>query len=456
MNEIEMAAIKDVEAEKTGFVQPSNVNDYGSTRDIDSLSGMSYSERMSRMCRGVSEVTAAVLPLGFIAFGGPQAHVALLHTSLVEKLEWVEDGTFVELLALGHALPGPTSSQMVVALAASKGGPLGALIAFVLWSLPAFVVLTIAGMGTSYVDISTVWYLKGLPPAAVALVFSAAYKIGNKTCKNSVTQCIALLSALAVVLCSAEDRIPIHFFDILYPALLVAGGITSACLLSNSEGLTQRGLDVGLSRWGGACLILIWAGIFVGLSMARFYFESTNILVLLAETFWRVGSVVFGGGQVVLPMMLTQIVGPGWLDSASFYSGMALTQASPGPFFNFAAFIGGAVDGIPGAVVSQLALFGPGVILILAVSPFWLKIRSHAKVQGALKGINAAAAGLIFAALIMLYQNTVTTGADAVVVMVTGCLGFGIPVKVEAPIAIGLGGIIGAVFAFYEVGSNSV
>ena len=277
----------------------------------------------------LKEVAVAFAPLGFVAFGGPQAHVGLLQKVFADEggREWLSPGTFTELLALGHALPGPTSSQMVVAIAASRAGLLGALVAFVLWSLPAFTVLYLASLGasTAETELSEIWWLKGLPPAAVALVFEAAYKIGNKTCDVGLTKGIALVVALAVLVTSASP-VPLHAFDVLYPALLALGGLTTYLLPLEPKEKRTQGLDVGLTTTTGGFIALIWAIVFACLSFIRFQLGTTNMYLLLAETFWRIGSVIFGGGQVVLPMLLTQVVNPGWLTEQQFYVGMALTQ----------------------------------------------------------------------------------------------------------------------------------
>ena len=294
------------------------------------------------------------------------------------------DETFMELQALGHSLPGPTSTQMVVAVAASRGGLLGALVAFCLWSLPAFIVLVSAAAGANVLkaEMSEIWWLQGLPPAAVALIFSAAYKMGNKSCNDNITRFLGLMSSCIIVLLSSSD-VPLHVFDFMYPGLLVAGGLTTLVWYTyfpkDAPAKKTSGLDVHLSAAFGGFLVLVWAGLFAFFSYSRFVLGSDDKFLTLTETFYRIGSVIFGGGQVVLPMLLTQVVGPGWVTEEQFYSGMALTQACPGPLFNFSAYLGAVRAGIPGALSACFGLFFPGCILILAVSPFWLKIRDQVK-----------------------------------------------------------------------------
>mmetsp|Transcript_67864 Transcript_67864/g.153581 ORF Transcript_67864/g.153581 Transcript_67864/m.153581 type:complete len:277 (+) Transcript_67864:1-831(+) len=227
---------------------------------------------------GVWEVLVSFAPLGFIAFGGPMAHVGLLQTVFVEKKRWMTDETFTELLALGHSLPGPTSTQMVVAVAASRGGLLGAMAAFVMWSLPAFFVLVGAAMGAvqlsggEYGDLKDIWWLKGLPPAAVALIFSAAYKMGVKSCSDTCTRALGLLSACVIVLASSSALEP-HVFDFLYPGLLIVGAAAALAVYSadggggaGAGGVKSGGLDVRISMTGGAILIAFWAATFGALS----------------------------------------------------------------------------------------------------------------------------------------------------------------------------------------------
>jgi len=405
----------------------------------------------------IAEVATSFAPLGFVAFGGPMAHIGLLQTVFVEEKKWMTDETFMELQALGHSLPGPTSTQMVVAVAASRGGLLGAFVAFCLWSLPAFIVLVSAAAGANVLkaEMSEIWWLQGLPPAAVALIFSAAYKMGNKSCNDNITRFLGLMSSCVIVTLSSSD-VPLHVFDFMYPGLLIAGGLTTLVWYSifpkeNAPKKTS-GLDVHLSAAFGGFLVLVWAGLFAFFSYSRFVLGNDDKFLTLTETFYRIGSVIFGGGQVVLPMLLTQVVGPGWVTEEQFYSGMALTQACPGPLFNFSAYLGAVRAGIPGALAACFGLFFPGCILILAVSPFWLKIRDQPFIKPTLAGINAAAVGFVFAAVVMLYGQTVHKGADAVVVIVVAATagGFGF----SAPAAIATGGAMGAVLALFEIGLN--
>mmetsp|Transcript_11483 Transcript_11483/g.35376 ORF Transcript_11483/g.35376 Transcript_11483/m.35376 type:complete len:432 (-) Transcript_11483:43-1338(-) len=401
----------------------------------------------------VKEIAYSFAPLGFIAFGGPQAHIALLHAQFVETHGWLGDDAFLELLALGHALPGPTSTQMVVAVAASRGGIVGALVGFIFWGLPAMTTLIVAGSFADKLGLadSPAW-AAGLAPSAVALIYAAALKIGTKTTKRAdgTTDplCVGVLgaSALVVVLASGDARVPPHAFDFIYPALLAAGGVATALRGAyDAPAPGARGLDVRVSLPVGGVLIALWAVVLVGGAWLRSAGMLVSMPAKLFETFYRVGSTIFGGGQVVLPMLLTHVVEPGWVSEEAFYAGLALTQSLPGPLFNFSAYLGTVAAGVAGGLASVAGLFGPGCVLILATSPFWLAIRERPSVQAAKLGVNAAAAGLVTAACAMLTFSAVKNAASAAVVLLVAGLtsGGGLP----APSAVATGAVTGFVLA---------
>mmetsp|Transcript_11482 Transcript_11482/g.35372 ORF Transcript_11482/g.35372 Transcript_11482/m.35372 type:complete len:465 (-) Transcript_11482:43-1437(-) len=434
----------------------------------------------------VKEIAYSFAPLGFIAFGGPQAHIALLHAQFVETHGWLGDDAFLELLALGHALPGPTSTQMVVAVAASRGGIVGALVGFIFWGLPAMTTLIVAGSFADKLGLadSPAW-AAGLAPSAVALIYAAALKIGTKTTKRAdgTTDplCVGVLGASAlalvrvwnqrrhscarlsveilatvrarkavpaqvVVLASGDARVPPHAFDFIYPALLAAGGVATALRGAyDAPAPGARGLDVRVSLPVGGVLIALWAVVLVGGAWLRSAGMLVSMPAKLFETFYRVGSTIFGGGQVVLPMLLTHVVEPGWVSEEAFYAGLALTQSLPGPLFNFSAYLGTVAAGVAGGLASVAGLFGPGCVLILATSPFWLAIRERPSVQAAKLGVNAAAAGLVTAACAMLTFSAVKNAASAAVVLLVAGLtsGGGLP----APSAVATGAVTGFVLA---------
>eukprot|EP00908_Phaeocystis_cordata_P018912 Transcript_30406.p1 GENE.Transcript_30406~~Transcript_30406.p1 ORF type:complete len:423 (-),score=197.27 Transcript_30406:981-2249(-) len=377
--------------------------------------------------------------LGLIAFGGPPAHVALMLKTFAEpgSLEWISESAFASLFALTQCLPGPSSTQLATALGGLQAGLPGALAAFVCFDLPGFIVLATSGVTLNmYKDVQLseevmdllVKMQLGLGAASVGLLCHAALTIVKKCAPDKMTKGLALLSAVAATLINSAA---------LFPVLLTIGGVTTrlmlkvepkkstsakpadseaggdkASLLSKAEAEARKGLPRPL----GVLLFAAWAVLFPLLWLWSDQ-EAAPEFVKLACAFFRTGSLVWGGGQVVLPMLLRELV-PTWLTEADFVRGFGLVQAMPGPVFNLSAFLGGVAMGVPGALLAWASLFGPGLLLILAALPFWQEIQANAGMATALKGVNASASGLVVAAALLLAKSYAATLEQQVLAMV--------------------------------------
>lgn len=393
--------------------------------------------------------------LGFIAFGGPPAHVALMLKRFAEpgSLEWISGESFASLFALTQCLPGPSSTQLATALGGLQAGLPGAIAAFVCFDLPGFVVLATSGVTLRmYKDADfdeglmgvLATMQKGLGAASVGLLCHAALTIVQKCAPNPLTKKLALLSAVAATLINSA---------LLFPILLLIGGIATraaakpglsgqgggstpadseaggdkAALLSSQKASVQKGLSKPL----GVALFLAWALLLLALWTWADLPDAPR-MVKLACAFFRTGSLVWGGGQVVLPMLLRELVytesAEHWLTEADFVRGFGLVQAMPGPVFNLSAFLGGVVAGLPGALLAWASLFGPGLLLILAALPFWQEIQASASMATALKGVNASASGLVVAAALILGQSYATSLPEQVLAMLcfSGITFFGV------------------------------
>lgn len=399
--------------------------------------------------------------LGFIAFGGPTAHIGILRDHLVIQNNWIDDDMFMELFALGQGLPGPTSTQLVISTAVTHGGPLGGFIAFFFWCLPAFTILTASGMFLySYIDAShpPIWLL-GVPPAAVALIFKAFVGMGKKVDRLGVA--LALTTCMVAVMINGDERISQTSSQFVYPAMLVLGALASFLDSKSTNpigtypapsptGDEQTEADrrliqkIGIPLWVGACVFLLWGAILAG-TIILVNTGHDNEYLQIYELFFRIGSLIYGGGVVVLPMLQNEVVPKGWITNEQFFQGLGLTQSLPGPLFNFSCFIGATYKGFFGALVASMGLFGPGFILIFALLPFWTHVRHYAWFKAILKGLNAAAIGLIGSGCVFLYESAVTNAADAMV-FVLG-LGLASYYNVPAPVCILVGAIAGAFFS---------
>ena len=351
---------------------------------MDMESGSNRAVDVPYMTR-LKETVTVFAPLGLVAFGGPQAHIAILREHLVVNNNWLDEDEFMELFAIGQGLPGPTSTQLVVSCATSRAGMLGGILALLMWNLPGFVVCTVCSvLAKEFVTGEEKW-LAGFAPAAIALLFSAAYGFTGKL--DNLGKPMALVSCVVAVLIAGDNNIDKTVCQWVYPLLLI-GGCLFTLIDSKREnpfgdyGKAQKGWDatsdqtmkrIGIPLSLGVFFFGAWVAVLIGGILIRSSTRNDTGLFPLFESMYRTGSIIFGGGQVVLPMLYNEVVDPvggnaaGWISSSSFYQGFALAQSLPGPLFNFAAFVGGAYqvsrknDRKPHTHVGVAACFEPHV-----------------------------------------------------------------------------------------------
>lgn len=394
------------------------------------------------LARRLLEVGWAFLPLGWIAFGGPQAHIALLQERFVDRRRWLDEPRFVELLGLGQGLPGPTSTQMVMAVGAVRAGPLGGLLALFLFLLPAATIMALAGLGATwfFADSSRPAWLEGVRPATVALVAVAAWRLGLAVVNSRLTMGLMLGGAAVAILL----RQPWAF-----PAALALGGLVSAFMLHGQRlaaaDIEDSGVsldNLGISRAAGVILLLLFFGLLAGLTGARLLVDWPALHLL--ESFYRTGSLIFGGGQVVLPMLLTEVVDTGRVTEQQFLDGFALMLALPGPMFSFSAYLGAIAGGIPGLLLALVGLFLPGILVIYAVLPFWARVRRYPWMRIALVGVNATAVGLVVGVVFLLWARAAPGPAGAVIALLSfGAVAY---YRIPAPAVIVGAGLLGGLF----------
>lgn len=422
----------------------------------------------------IKETLSLYWYLGFIAFGGPTAHVAILRDHLVSVHKFIDEDVFTELFALGQGLPGPSSTQLVISTASTHGGAISGVIAFAFWCLPGFTVLTLSGLYLySFVDPSSppIWLL-GISPAAMSLIFKASFKFVQKLDKFGTG--IGLVACAVAVMIAGDEHYTPTISQVVYPILLVSGAILSLLdylrgpeksigtyFQSNGEirGPTDKDRmlveKIGLSIFQGFAYLFTWLALLI-LSVAIVNMTDSNLLMDIFEVYFRVGSLVFGGGIVVLPMLQSELVPRGWVTNEQFFQGLGIAQSMPGPMFNFAAFLGAVTNGFPGSLTAAVGLFGPGFILIFAMLPFWSRFRHLAWFKAVLKGLNASATGLIVAGCVTLYPKSVHTYADTMVFILTG--GLATIYSFQAPFVIFWGCVLGAFFSssILDVGQKHI
>jgi chromate transporter len=342
---------------------------------------------------GAWPVFLVFLRLGCTSFGGPVAHIGYFHDEFVRRRRWLSERSFVDLVALCQVLPGPSSSQVGLAIGMTRGGLLGALAAWLGFTLPSALMLMLFAVGLK------VWgaavpagALHGLKVVAVAVVAQAVWSMARKLCAGAVRALMALLAAAAVLLW------PTSFAQL--GTLVIAGGLGMA-LFEPAPTVAEDELPVSLARRTGGALLALFATLLVGAPLLLRVWPDRALAV--ATAFYRTGSLVFGGGHVVLPMLQTAVVEPGWVANESFLAGYGLTQAMPGPLFTFAAFLGASMQAPPtswaGGALCLVAIFLPSLLLVFGALPFWATLRTNRHVQSALTGVNAAVVGLLLAAL---------------------------------------------------------
>ena len=341
------------------------------------------------------------LKLGLTSFGGPIAHLGYFHNEFVLRRRWLSEHNYADLVALCQFLPGPSSSQVGIALGLSRAGYAGALAAWVGFTLPSAAALILFALGiSSYGNIVSPGVLHGLKVAAVAVVAQAVWGMARNLCQGVPRKSIMVVCAcLALVSPNAWGQI----------GAIVLAGLVGMVLFKPAQCLAHEPLPIPVSRRTGSLWLSLFLVLLIGLPILAH--EIPNQMVVMIDAFYRVGSLVFGGGHVVLPLLRAEVVPPGWVSNDVFLAGYGATQALPGPLFTFAAFLGASMTSSPtgwfGGIVALLAIFTPSFLLITGVLPFWENLRHNLRTQAALAGVNAAVVGLLLAAF---YDPVWTSG----------------------------------------------
>ena len=371
------------------------------------------------------------------SYGGPEAHFGVFTDQLVIKKQYLTEEEMVELIAVTGILPGPSSTQTIVAVGHKVGGPWLGLLTMLVWSLPVLVVMTLLSFLSQFLISLNLSQdgLRYIGPMAVGFILVAAYRIGRKVVTDKVTLALLLFGAVTTYLIREPW---------IYPLVLILGGVVSII----TSGEKQLWNHVKLNPpWK----YLIGFGIFAGGSLLL-TFVWDNRIIHLFESFYRYGYLVIGGGQVVVPLMYSELVEVNqYMTNQEFLTGFGLVQGLPGPKFSFSAYAGGmAARGgstftqILGAMAGGIGIFLPGILLIYFVYPIWENLKKIRGIKVSLRGITAVAGGLISVSAIILMQKSGFAIDNILVVLVTSVLL--LTKKIPAPFivifALGLGFII--------------
>ena len=379
-----------------------------------------------------------VLFFALSAFGGPQAHFALMFDIFVHKRKYVTEEELIELNALCQILPGPTSTQTVTAIGFKIGGAPLAYITLLVWVLPAVLIMTAAALFITYIqgqEHLSLEFTRFIQPMAVGFVAFAAYRISFKVIQGKLG--IFLMVVAATV--SYYIRTPYVF-----PVLLLLSGVVSSIKYKQQPKEVKEKFSVNWSNF------FLWGGVLVGAAILGALTKS--LPVRLFENFYRNGSLIFGGGQVLVPLLYTEFVEfKHYLSSEEFLTGYGIVQAVPGPTFSFTAYIGamtmqkqGLSGQLLGAFVASAGIFLPGTFLIFFVIRFWDKLKKYRPVKASLEGINAASAGVVIGAAILLFEPIPSTPVNIGMILLT--FGLLLLTRIPAPLIIIGGILIGWIF----------
>ena len=348
------------------------------------------------------EVLWVALRLGLTSFGGPIAHLGYFRDEYVVRRQWLDEQTYADVVALCQFLPGPASSQVGMIIGIVRAGLPGGMIAWLAFTLPSAIALVLFGYGVQrFVEVSDAAWLHGLKVVAVAVVAQAVWGMSRSLAPDRERATIAILAAIAALAWqTAIGQILI---------ILLAGIIGWRLLPVSPSPSDHISLSPRIPTWLAIISLVLFFALLGGLPLAR-QIEPSQWLAVF-DSFFRVGSLVFGGGHVVLPLLQSEVVRPGWLMNEQFVAGYGAAQAVPGPLFTFSAYLGTVMEsppnGVAGAGLALVAIFLPSFLLIIGVLPFWDVLRARPALQSSLAGINAAVVGLLLAAL----YNPVWTNA---------------------------------------------
>jgi chromate transporter len=354
-----------------------------------------------------AEVFAAFLRLGLTSFGGPIAHLGYFHEEFVVRRRWLDEKTYVDLVALSQFLPGPASSKVGIAIGLSRAGYAGALAAWSGFTLPSAVALVLFGYGVASVGgvLQSGW-LHGLMIAAVAVVAQAVLSMMRALAPDRARATLAVAAAVMV------SALPPSWGQI---AAIVLGGLIGLLALRGAAPADHVGLPHPVGRAGAIAAIVLFFAILIGLPLLTA--AVPNHALQLFDAFYRAGSLVFGGGHVVLPLLQAAVVPPGWVSNDTFLAGYGAAQAVPGPLFTFSAYLGTVMrpspNGWMGAILCLVAMFLPAFLLVIGPLPFWDELRRRSWAQAMLRGVNAAVVGLLLAALYRpVWTSAITNAGD--------------------------------------------
>ncbi|RKD27097.1 ChrA protein [Ammoniphilus oxalaticus] len=337
--------------------------------------------------RSLLEIWLISTKLGLMSFGGPVAHLGYFHEEYIRRRKWMDEQSYADLVALCQFLPGPASSQVGIGIGVIRAGILGGIVSFLGFTIPSVIALIVFAIILQGDEISSAGWIHGLKIVAVSVVAYAILGMSQKLTPDLKRKAIALLALIVTLL-----------WQTAYAQVGII--LLSACIgyliYRQEDEMDGAKIHIPFSRKVAITCLTLFFGLLIILPILR---EVTSLSwVAMFDSFYRSGSLVFGGGHVVLPLLEREFVSTGWLSHEEFLAGYGVAQAVPGPLFTFAAYVGAIMNGWLGGIVATIAIFLPAFLLVLGTLPFWDRLRSNLKMKGALMGVNAAVVGILISA----------------------------------------------------------
>ncbi|USZ50552.1 chromate efflux transporter [Halomonas sp. DN3] len=357
------------------------------------------------------DIFLTFLGLGLTSFGGPVAHLGYFHQVFVKRRAWLSESAYAELVALCQFLPGPASSQVGLAIGLIRGGLVGALLAWLAFTLPSALAMMAFAYGAGAMDGALGEALiHSLKLVAVVVVAQALTGMARSLCPDLPRAGMALV-ALAIMLVVGGIGAQV--------AVIVLGALAGLLLLEGATSTSNDDAGVpapSLASWASPVALVLFALLLGGLPLLHWL--SPNAWTTLADGFYRAGALVFGGGHVVLPLLDAEVVGRGLVSIQEFTAGYGAAQAVPGPLFTFAAYLGSVAGGVWAGALALVAIFLPGALLVIGLLPAWQRLGRRPRLRAAMSGANAAVVGLLGAAFIdPVWQSAIVSTLDVAIVV---------------------------------------
>ncbi len=364
--------------------------------------------------RRLIEILLVALRLGLTSFGGPVAHLGYLREEYVVARKWLDERSYADLVALCQFLPGPASSQLGIAVGITRGGLLGGVAAWLGFTLPSAALLILFAYGvTEFDNLVTEGWLRGFKIVAVAVVALAVWGMAKNLAPDRSRATIAVISGIALLFWQH----PVANIVVI----AVAGLVGWRLLRDRTEQADSTTRKISIGLWIALASLAVFLALLIGTPLVRQVVENDWLNVF--DGFYRSGSLVFGGGHVILPLLQAEVVPQGWTTKDQFIAGYGAAQAVPGPLLTFSAYLGTVNGGWMVGLFALGAIFLPSFLLVIGVLPFWDSLRSRSNFRAALMGINAAVVGLVGAAL---YDPVWTTAITSREDLALGVAAFGL------------------------------